>query len=105
MNIKTFDGTFRDQPINLAYNMDKNVVRIICPSSDVAQEYLTKLIVGRKIGAVDTVIFSVRQDSVLVALMRGPHLNTFLRRNDEPEKPVAASKKSFSEMAESNQQP
>lgn len=97
---KTFDGRHKNHRIRLTYNLNKSVVRIICAKPELGSEYLSKLILEKKIGLVDSVIYSVKQDSVVVALMRGIGLDKFLRAGiKKPQAKRASPKKSFSDMA------
>jgi len=98
---KTFDGRHKNYRIRLAYNLHKHVVRIICAKPEFGSEYLSKLILEKKIGLVDSVIYSAKQDSKVVALMRGIGLDRFLRTGiKKPQTKKAVSpKKSFSDMA------
>ncbi len=98
---KTFDGRHKNHRIRLTYNLNKNVVRIICAKPELGSEYLSKLILEKKIGLVDSVIYSAKQDSVVVALLRGIGLDKFLRAGiKKPRtKRTVSSKKSFSDMA------
>lgn len=84
--------------IQLAYNSEKHVVRIVCETYEIAAKYLAKIIVDKKIGAVDTVVYSETLDSKVLALIRGVHLRKFLRYGDRDV--TVNKKKSFSELAE-----
>ena len=98
---KTFDGRHKNHRIRLTYNLNKNVVRIICAKPEIGSKYLSKLILEKKIGLVDSVIYSARQDSRVVALIRGIGLDKFLRAGTKKteRKQTVSSKKSFSDMA------
>ena len=98
---KTFDGRHKNHRIRLTYNLNKNVVRIICAKPELGSEYLSKLILEKKIGLVDSVIYSAKQDSVVVALLRGIGLDKFLRAGTKKpqSKKAVSAKKSFSDMA------
>lgn len=98
---KTFDGRHKNHRIRLTYNLNKNVVRIICAKPESGSNYLSKLILEKKIGLVDSVIYSAKSDSKVVALMRGAGLDSFLRAGTKkPEtKQPKSSKKTFSDMA------
>ena len=96
---KTFDGKHKNQQVRLTYNLDKKSVRIVCKKAETAAEYLRKLITDRHIGHVDSVIYSVRKDSRVVALMRGHGLDRFLRIAEPKETPAAdTQRKSFSKI-------
>jgi hypothetical protein len=98
---KTFDGKHKRQQVRLMYNLDKKSVRIVCKLPETGSEYIRKLITDRHLGLVDAVIYSARYDSKVVALMRGPGLDNFLRLSTKPKNSDVAIKnrKSFSEMA------
>ena len=79
---KTFSSkSYFHQKVVMKCNVEKNVVRIFCPKLDVASEFLTALIVGKKVGAVDAVIYSNEPigEGVVVHLFRGDRLTQFLR--------------------------
>lgn len=97
---KTFDGRHQNHKVRLTYRFDKNSIRIICSKPEIGADYLRKLIVSKKIGLVDSVIFSTRPNSKVVALMRGTGLDSFLRAGTSEEtKKEAPIKKTFSAIA------
>ena len=96
---KTFDGKYKNQQVRLTYNLERKFVRIVCRNPDTGSEYLRKLITDRHIGLVDAVIYSARQDSKVVALMRGVGLDRFLRAAAaEPTPAEDTQRKSFSKI-------
>ena len=98
LKIRNFDGKLDNQRVRLRYNLEKHSVRIICTNHDTGSEYLRQLIIGKYIGEVDSVIWSKRVDSKVVALMRGNGLDKFLRGAPKAEQPQEG-RKSFSQIA------
>jgi len=99
---KIFDGKHKNQQVKLTYNLDKNSVRIICRKTETGSEYLRKLITGGHIGPVDAVIYSVRPESEVVALMRGIGLDKFIRAGI-PKSTRVPSRRSFSEIIDTEE--
>ena len=96
---KNFDGKHRNQQVKLNYDLEKKSVRVICRKPETGSEYLRKLITDGHIGLVDSVIYSVRNDSIVIALMRGIGLDKFLRAGIKPSAKVPA-RKSFSQIVD-----
>lgn len=96
---KNFDGKFRNQQVRVTYNLEKNTVRIVCRQPDTGSAYVRNLITGGHVGPVDAVIYSVRPDSRVVALMRGNGLDSFLRAGLTKAEKVPA-RKSFRDIIE-----
>lgn len=96
---KKFDASkFLSYKIQVRYDQDRHVVRIVCVNREVSSKYLSRLIVEKKIGSVDTVIYSSAKNSKIVALLRGESLNRFLRIGQQH--PLPKPKKTFSELAD-----
>lgn len=96
---KTFNSSkFLNHKVRLKYDLEGHVVRLVCSKKDIAAAYLTKLIVDKKIGSVDSVIYSPARNSRVVHLLRGEYLNRFLRAGQQYALPKP--KKRFSELAD-----
>lgn len=96
---KNFDGKHKNQQVRLTYDLEKKSVRVICRKPETGSEYLRKLITDGHIGLVDAVIYSVRIDSIVVALMRGIGLDRFLRAGIKTSTKVPA-RKSFKQIVD-----
>ena len=98
---KTFEGRHRNRKVKVIYRLDKHSVRIVCSDADVSADYIRSLIVAKKIGLIDSVLYSRKATSKVVGLIRGPELDRFLRRGqkDEPKK----AQKTFSDIAAENE--
>ena len=100
---RTFDGKHKNQQVRLGYHLDKKSVRIVCKKPETGSEYLRKLITDGHIGLVDSVIYSPRHDSKVIALMRGVGLDKFLRAGVQPTNDTPERRKSFSQIAEESE--
>jgi hypothetical protein len=96
---KIFDGKHKNQQVRLSYDLEKKTVRLICRKTETGSEYLRKLITDGHIGLVDAVIYSVRRESKVVALMRGIGLDKFIRAGI-PKAASVPSRKSFREIVD-----
>jgi len=96
---KKFESAkFLNHKVQVRCDVDRHIVRIICSKQEIASRYLARLIVEKKIGSVDTVIYSAAKNSRVVALLRGESLNRFLRAGQKH--PLPKPKKKFSELAD-----
>lgn len=100
---RTFDGKHKNQQVRLGYHLDKKSVRIVCKKPETGSEYLRKLITDGHIGLVDSVIYSPRHDSKVVALMRGAGLDKFLRAGVQPAGTTPPKRKSFSQIVDAKE--
>jgi hypothetical protein len=101
--IKIFDGKHKNQQVRLQYHLDKKSVRIVCRRPETGSEYLRKLITDGHIGLVDAVIYSVRLDSKVIALMRGIGLDKFLRAGIQSTETPDRTRKSFRQIVDSEE--
>lgn len=95
---KTFDGKQKNQRVRVKYNLDRECVRLICKKPETGAEYLRRLITDQMVGRIDAVIYSSRQDSKVVWLLRGDSLDKFLRTQEEIPQPDN-QRKSFTQIA------
>lgn len=97
--IKTFDTRISRYKVRLSYNVGKKVVRIVCKKPEIGAEYLSNLIVEKKVGPIDSVIYSRDVNSTVVGLIRGSELDRFLRLGQR-KIDGTPTRKSFSELAD-----
>lgn len=70
---------FKNRKIRVFYNEEKSSARVVCSSPELASQFLSKLIVERQIGGIDSIIYSSAHNSKVVVLVRGNEIDKFLR--------------------------